>query len=53
MPTLKQIVEETDRAGGRAFDISIQFLIVISLLTFSIDTLPDLTDNARTILNRV
>ncbi len=48
MKTLRKIIEESDTTAGRVFDLSIQFLIVISLVTFSIETLPDLSDQART-----
>jgi voltage-gated potassium channel len=37
---LKNIVEDSDSKSGRVFDVSIQCLIVISLITFSIETLP-------------
>lgn len=43
MPKLKDIVERNDTKAGRAFDIFIQVLIVISLVTFSIETIPDLS----------
>ena len=42
MPRLKNIVERSDTYAGRAFDFSIQILIVLSLIAFSIETLPDL-----------
>ena len=42
MPTLKQIIEESDTAQGRAFDLVIQALIVLSLVSFSVETLPNL-----------
>jgi len=45
VPTLKQIIEDTDTRLGRAFDIFIQSLIVLSLITFSLETLPDLPDS--------
>jgi voltage-gated potassium channel len=38
---LKQIVENNDSAGGRIFDTFIQSLIVLSLVAFSIETLPN------------
>jgi voltage-gated potassium channel len=44
---LKRIVEENDTGWGRVFDLVIQFLIVVSLVAFSIETLPDLSDPAR------
>jgi voltage-gated potassium channel len=40
--TLKDVVERTDTRAGRAFDLAIQALIVISLITFAVETLPDL-----------
>lgn len=48
---LKKIVEETDTKAGRLFDLFIQALIVISLITFSIETLPELSDFSRKILS--
>jgi len=44
---LKHIVERSDTKAGRSFDLAIQFLIVISLVTFSIETLPDLSPATR------
>lgn len=41
--SLKNIVERSDSKAGRIFDLSIQFLIVYSLVTFSISTIPDLS----------
>lgn len=40
---LQQIVEQTDTRPGRAFAWSVQILIAISLITFSISTLPNLS----------
>ncbi len=45
--TLKRIVEGTDTAAGRAFDISVQILILISLVSFSFETLPNLSSGVR------
>ena len=39
---LRRIVERGDTPAGRRFDIFIQALIVLSLITFSIGTVPDL-----------
>lgn len=47
MPTLKQLVEESDTPVGRAFDLFIQTLIVLSLISFSIETLPNLSESAQ------
>ncbi|MTI87817.1 MAG: ion transporter [Balneolaceae bacterium] len=43
---LKQIVENSDTKTGKIFDLTIQFLIVYSLITFSISTIPDLSEGA-------
>lgn len=47
MAKLKDIVERSDIRLGRAFDLSIQGLIVLSLVSFSIETLPDLSPTSR------
>jgi voltage-gated potassium channel len=51
MPTLKQIVENHDTPLSRLYDFTIQGLIVLSMVTFSIDTLPRVSDSARWWLN--
>ena len=38
---------------GRFFDVIIQLLIIVSIITFSIDTLPDLDQTQRDILNDI
>jgi voltage-gated potassium channel len=43
--TLRQTVEEQDTWEGRAFDIFIQILIVLSLISFSFQTLPNLSES--------
>ena len=40
---LRQMIEHSDTPRGRAFDLFIQTLIVLSLITFSIETLPNLS----------
>ncbi|MEX0937411.1 MAG: ion transporter [Pirellulales bacterium] len=44
---LKQTIERSDTRAGRAFDLSIQALIVVSLVSFTIETLPNLSQAAR------
>jgi len=51
MLTLKQIIEDSDTRAGRMFDLMIQLLIVLSLITFSIETLPDLSGRVRRTLH--
>ena len=42
---LKKVIEEYDTPAGKTFDCFIQFLIVLSLFCFSIETLPNLNEN--------
>lgn len=48
---LKRTIEENDTRAGRIFDLFIQSLIVLSLLSFSIETLPNLSQPIKRILN--
>ena len=48
--SLKRIIEKTDTTAGKVFDFFIQFLIIVSVLSFLIETLSDLSGNARQIL---
>ena len=47
---LKRIIEESDTRAGRVFDLCIQFLIVVSLVSFSIETLPSLGGSTKSLL---
>ena len=47
LASIKRIVEDSDTPAGKAFDLFIQFLIVVSLVSFSVETLPDLSDTAK------
>jgi voltage-gated potassium channel len=49
--TLKRIVEQTDTPAGKAFDLFVLVLILTSLVTFSLETLPDLTPQFRRVLD--
>ena len=53
MLSLKNTIENTDSKAGRSFDIAIQILIVFSLITFSLGTLPDLSSTETIILQRI
>ncbi len=48
---LKQLIENPDAGPGRIFAFFIQGLIIISLITFSLETLPDLNPAQRRWLN--
>ena len=50
---LRTLVEDNSTHSGRLFDYLVQFVIVISLISFSIETLPDLSQAARGILRNV
>jgi voltage-gated potassium channel len=50
---LKQVIEESDTRAGRAFDLFIQFLIVVSLISFSIETLPGLSETTTRLLRLI
>lgn len=47
---LKPIIENNTSKAGRFFDLFIQFVIVLSLISFSLETLPDLSSGTREIL---
>lgn len=47
---LKDTVLNSESKRGRLFDICIQLLIVVSLVAFSIETLPDLPDSVKRVL---
>ncbi|MFI4849093.1 MAG: ion transporter [Gimesia chilikensis] len=53
MPTLKQVIEDSDTKEGKTFDLFIQAVIVISLVSFTIETVPDLSPTTRTFLRGI
>ena len=40
-------MEGSDTRAGRAFDLAVQALVLISVISFSLETLPDLSQSAR------
>ena len=46
-PILKDTVEKCDSRSGRIFDLCIQALIVLSLISFSMETLPNLSSETK------
>ena len=48
---LKAIVERNDTVPGRTFDLVMQSLILFSIVTFTIETLPDLEADTRKFLH--
>jgi voltage-gated potassium channel len=51
--TIKNIVEYNDNKLSKSFAFFIQFLIVLSVITFSVETLPNLKPQTKTILNSI
>ncbi len=49
--TLKRVIEERQTPTGTLFYLVIQSLIVLSLLSFSIETIPNLPSSTRGVLN--
>ncbi|QDU56797.1 ion transporter [Aeoliella mucimassa] len=47
---LKAIVEDSDTSAGWWFDLTVQVLIIVSLFSFSIETLPDLPPHVHRVL---
>ena len=47
---LKIFIEQDNTRGGKYFDIFIQMLIIISIVSFSIETLPDISQDLKDIL---
>lgn len=50
---LKTIIDGNNTTAGRTFDLVIQLLIIISIITFSIETLPDLSSNTISLLSTI
>jgi len=48
---LKNIVEVNDNIESKIFDITIQILIILSIISFSIETVPDLSEDVQRYLN--
>ena len=51
--TIRRIVRGRNTKEGRIFDYTIQILIIISLVSFSIETLPGLSPQAQTLLQLI
>ena len=49
--SLKSIIESQDTKSGLIFDVFIQILIILSLISFSIETLPNLSKESIEWLN--
>jgi voltage-gated potassium channel len=50
---IKRIVEKSDTVAGKSFDLFIQTMIVISLISFSIETIPNLSGTTKNFLSYI
>ena len=50
---LKRVIEQRDSTAGLVFDLTVQVVILISIVSFSIETLPDLDEQTRVWLRRI
>ena len=48
---VKRVVEKTDTISGKIFDFTVQGLVIVSLISFSLETLPDLSESHKSILS--
>ncbi len=53
MDNLREIILKSDTRKGKFFDIAIQLLIAISLISFSLETLPDLGERTYSLLTMI
>lgn len=53
MVAIKKIIESSDSKAGKTFDLFIQTMIVVSLVSFSIETIPDISDVTKHILKKI
>ena len=49
---LREIVEDTTTKKGKYFDYFIQLIILLSLISFSLETLPNISEDLRLILEK-
>ena len=49
---LREIVEDTSTKKGKYFDYFIQLIIILSLISFSLETLPDISEDLRLVLEK-
>ena len=52
-PIQKEIILYNDTRAGKIFDIFINLLIILSIVTFTIETLPNLNDSTISLLNYI
>ncbi len=50
---IRAIIDNNNTKTGRFFDLFIQFLIVLSIVSFTVETLPNLSDRYRNILSYI
>ena len=47
---IRSVIDDTNKVRGKVFALSIQSLIILSLITFSVDTLPNLNPSTKSVL---
>jgi voltage-gated potassium channel len=53
MDRLRQIVEGHESRAAKSFDLCVQLLILLSLISFAVETLPNLSPQAQVVLRAV
>jgi voltage-gated potassium channel len=53
LASLKEVIEQPQTRSGKLFDLLIELLIVISIVSFSIETIPDLSPQSVRVLNGI
>ncbi|MBD3672401.1 MAG: ion transporter [Planctomycetaceae bacterium] len=53
MNKLKEIIENQNTRAGKVFDLFIQVLIVVSIISFSLETIPNWPDSTKKLLDKV
>jgi len=47
LSALRRLIHDDDKRAGRAFDLAVQWLIVVSLVASAVDTVPSLSGRTR------
>ncbi len=53
MEQLRSIINDASTIKGKVFALFIQVLIIVSIITFSVETIPDLSDQTKQLLQRI
>ena len=50
---MRRVVESADTSAGRFFDLCIQVTILVALVSYSLETLPEINADQRRLLQRI